>query len=370
MIANAQPVRELGSKSPGGLMLPDAKPAPHYMYAPRGAAFLPEGGLAVCDTGNHRILIWHRLPDEDHAPADVVLGQPSFTHEGPQAAGAGPENGLHLPCGIAVLEGRLYVCDAWNHRVLIWNAVPTESGAPPDAVLGQPSLGASTKNRGGSVGPSGLDCPYGLAAVDGDLYVCDTQNRRVLVWDGIPTEDRPADWLMGQDDFTRSEENRASGPGPHTYRWPHAIATAGGRLFVADAGNHRILGWSKGRDRQGPADILLGQESFDTAWEMPHVAQGPGRLRFPYGLVSSEGRLITADTANNRILTFTHPVVSHGAEAEAVLGQHSFDTAGENRWDVIAPDTLCWPYGLALEGDCLAVCDSGNNRVVLWRLQR
>lgn len=368
VIANADPVLEFGSKSPGGLMLPDAKPLAHSMYAPRGAAFLPGGGLAICDTGNHRILLWRQIPASSHAPADVVLGQPSFTTEGPNAGGQGAPNGLHLPCGIAAIGGRLFVCDAWNHRVLIWNSIPTESSTPPDVALGQPDLESGTKNRGGAVGPSGLDCPYGLASVEGDLYVADTQNRRVLVWDGIPAEDRPADRVMGQDDFTHSEENRASGPGPHTYRWPHAIASVDGALFIADAGNHRILGWSKGRDRLGPADILVGQESFDTAWEMPHVPQGPRRLRFPYGLVTDGSQLICADTANNRVLTFAHPVPQQGAEATAVLGQHSFDSAGENRWDVIAPDTLCWPYGLAMQDDLLAVCDSGNNRVVLWRM--
>jgi hypothetical protein len=34
----------------------------------------------------------------------------------------------------------------------------------------------------------------------------------------------------------------------------------------------------------------------------------------------------------------------------------------------VRPDTLCWPYGLALHGRTLAVADSGNNRVVLWSL--
>jgi hypothetical protein len=51
-----------------------------------------------------------------------------------------------------------------------------------------------------------------------------------------------------------------------------------------------------------------------------------------------------------------------------VLGQRDFDGAGENRWDAIRDDTMCWPYGLHLRGDRLAVADSGNNRVVVWDL--
>ena len=63
-------------------------------------------------------------------------------------------------------------------------------------------------------------------------------------------------------------------------------------------------------------------------------------------------------------------------KATVVLGQGDFDSAGENRWEAVRDDTLCWPYGLALAdggsrdgaGGLLAVADSGNNRVMLWDL--
>lgn len=362
------PLLELGEESPGGLRLPDAKPSRRALYAPRGVAFLPGGGLAVADTGNHRVLIWKEAPAEERAPADVVLGQVDFNSEGPQSDGLGAAAGLHLPCGVLFADGRLFVCDAWNHRVLIWNGVPSKSGAAPDAVLGQDSAEGTLKNRGGAIGPSGFDCPYGIAIVEGDLFLADTQNRRVLAWDGIPDGDRPAARVIGQDDFTTGDENRGSGPGPDTFRWPHAIAGLDGELLIADAGNHRLLGWSAGKDRSGPANLLVGQAEFDTAFEMPHTPQGPARLRFPYGLASDSSRVIIADTANNRVLIHDRPLPERGSAATVVLGQPNFDQAGENRWSVIAPDTLCWPYGLALSGDRLAIADSGNNRVVLWRL--
>ena len=57
-----------------------------------------------------------------------------------------------------------------------------------------------------------------------------------------------------------------------------------------------------------------------------------------------------------------------GAPAAEVLGQDGFDGGGENRWESVRDETLCWPYGIALSGSTLAVADSGNNRVVLWEL--
>jgi hypothetical protein len=80
-------------------------------------------------------------------------------------------------------------------------------------------------------------------------------------------------------------------------------------------------------------------------------------------------RLVVADTANNRVLPWrARPRSGAAVPADEVLGQPDFDAHGENRWKEVATDTLCWPYGLCLAGDLLAVADSGNNRVVLWSL--
>lgn len=362
----ARPLLQLGAASVGGLMLPEAKPSPGTMYAPRGVCHLPGGGLAVVDTGNHRVLLWNDMPTRAHQDADVVLGQPDMQSEGPN--NGGPERGLHLPCGVAVLDGALYVCDAWNHRVLVWDEVPTRSGTAPDGVIGQGDLTGHTNNRGGAIGPSGLDCPYGLGVFGGNLVITDTQNRRVLVYDGVPRRDAPAVLAMGQADSTSGAENRGTGPGPRSFRWPHAVCTFAGVRWVADAGNHRLLGWSATADLTGPADHVIGHGDFTSSHEMPHVPQGPAKLRFPYAVAADAGRMLVADTANNRILGWRGEPAPLGAAASFVLGQHDFDKAGENRWDMILPDTLCWPYGMDLAGTSLAVADSGNNRVTLWEV--
>jgi hypothetical protein len=44
------------------------------------------------------------------------------------------------------------------------------------------------------------------------------------------------------------------------------------------------------------------------------------------------------------------------------------DANGENRWDAVLDDSLCWPYGLCVSSSLLAIADSGNNRVVFWDL--
>ncbi|MCM3884768.1 hypothetical protein, partial [Frankia sp. R82] len=350
-----------------------AAPSPTGLYAPRGV-WLGADLLVVADTGNHRVLIWHHRPRTDATPADVVLGQPDLHSEGPAAGGRGPRRGLRLPTGVLVTDdGRLVVGDAWHHRLLVWHTVPTSDDVAPDLVLGQPDADSTAPNRGetsGGCGPTSLYWPFGMGLVGGRFYVADTGNRRVLGWShGVPTSpDTPPDLVLGQPGPAARADNRGGVPGPASFRWPHDIAGTPGRLLVADAGNHRLLGWSPHPDADTDADLVLGQPDVRTCTETPYAPGRPDRLRFPYAADCDATLLAVADTANNRVLLWEHGGDGDrpGPSASAVLGQPSFADTGENRWSSVSRDTFCWPYGLSLHADGLAVADSGNNRVVIW----
>jgi hypothetical protein len=357
----------LGAPALGGLMLPDASPTATHMYAPRGV-WLDGERLVVCDTGNHRVLIWYDAASiASHAPADVVLGQPDFTTEGAQAGGRGPERGMRLPTGVLVHDGRLLVADAWNHRLLVWDVVPESCDVAPDIVLGQRDAVSVDENAGGACSARGLYWPFGVAIAGDRLWVADTGNRRVLGWDGIPEPGQTPVVVLGQPDAASRDENRGE-VGPASFRWAHAIAGNDDVLFVADAGNHRILGWSPPPAGDVDATMLFGQPDFATAGEFPYQAQTASSLRFPYAIDVAGDSMVVADTANNRLLAWDAVPASSHVAADRVLGQPDFGTNGENRWDAVADDTLCWPYGLSLHAGRLAVADSGNNRVMIWNL--
>ena len=65
-----------------------------------------------------------------------------------------------------------------------------------------------------------------------------------------------------------------------------------------------------------------------------------------------------------------HFSAAHDDRPIGVLGQPTLAANGENRWERVADDTMCWPYGLwwsrSVDRELLAIADSGNNRVVLW----
>jgi len=350
----------LGAVSPGGLALPAAHPTPSQLYGPRGV-FFDTQWFVVADSGNHRVLIWRRMPNNDGEPAEIVVGQQDFTSEGPKL--------LHLPTGVGIFDGKLVVADAWHHRVLVWNRVPEKNGTAPDYAIGQQDLGSVEPNRGGRPTAATLYWPYGCAWLDGWFWVADMGNRRVLGWQGMPGSGRPADVVLGQSSPVCGEENRGAPVCAGSFRWPHAIAGNRNSLYVADAGNHRVLGWTPSPLRDAEATLVLGQPDFHSNAEFPYAKQSARKLRFPYSLALDGDRLAVADTANNRVLLWNSaPASGCSLDADEVIGQDDFSANGENHWKAVTRDSLCWPYGVWLSGNRLAVADSGNNRVLIWDL--
>ncbi len=346
-------------------MLPAAIPTATSLYSPRGV-WTDGTRLAVSDTGNHRILIWHEIPTNDHAAADVVIGQEDFNTEGPNHGGL--VNGLNLPVGILIDNNRLIVADAWNHRVLVWNEVPTSNHVPPSYAIGQDDLESCEVNAGGQCSPASLYWPFGIGFAASRFWIADTGNRRVLGWSKLPEPgDRP-DVILGQSNGFANEENRG-GVSASSFRWVHDVAGDSGMLYFADAGNHRVMAWPGDTDVDGPAVAAIGQADFLSTHEWAYGPQSDSVLRFPYAVSSDDGHLAIADTANNRIMLYGDLPTLTMSAADAVIGQDDFSAYGENRWKAVTSDSLCWPYGVCLSGDTLAVADSGNNRVVVWSVE-
>ena len=341
------------------------------LFGPRGACLAGERGpLFVCDTGHHRLLIWRQPPSGDQAPADLVIGQPDFSREGRNAKSEVGAATLNMPTGVAAADGVLAVADAWNHRVLIWHGYPDASNRPADVVLGQADFSGGIANRGASVPAADtLNWSYGVAIADGRLIVADTGNRRVLIWDAIPTVNgAAADCVLGQRDFVTRDDNAGTAGGALGMRWPHGIAVARGMLFVSDAGNNRVMGWRTWPRSTGqPCDFVLGQADF-MGLDHNRAAYYPtsGALNMPYGLTVQGGLLVVSDTANSRLLGFELDGLGMDSPAIALAGQPLFSDKGDNRWRSASRDSLCWPYSACACGNLLAVADAGNNRVLLW----
>jgi hypothetical protein len=368
------PLVSIGGASGNGLTMP-VKADAMSLFGPRGACLIaPDGPLWVSDTGHHRLLGWARLPAHEQTPADWIVGHADFVHEGRNAKGIVGSTTLNVPTGITPCGDGLAVADAWNHRVLIWSAVPDASHAPADLVLGQQDLAAAEPNRG-EAAPSAasLFWPYGVYSDGKLLAVADAGNRRVLIWNRLPERNgQPADIVLGQRDFISRDENGGGEPSAHSMRWPHGVTLWMGKFCMADAGNNRIMIWDRvPSENNTPCDHVLGQP------DARHVDHNQSRywpdaatLNMPYAVTAAGPWLLAADTANSRLLGWHIDDARTGAPARALTGQPDFHAKGDNRWQLPSHDSLCWPYAVMHCSGSVVIGDSGNNRVSVWRPAR
>lgn len=296
--------------------------------------------LAVADTDNNRVLIWNSIPASNDTPADVVVGQKDFTSGGINFGGSGDvpsAQGLRGPQGVWIQDGRLWVADTQNHRVLMWNRVPTQNGQNADLVLGQPNFTSFIEPDISRVAVSAtatsLLNPVSVTSDGTRLYVTDLGHNRVLIWNSIPTQNaQAADIAIGQPDVNSVADRGASDPN-----------------------NVKFLCPSSGND---PTTNL---PTFPNACA--------ATLSFPRFALSDGQRLFISDGGNDRILVFNHIPVVSGQTADAVLGQITqFLVQDSDPERVSAADTLRTPGSLAWDGINLYVADPFNRRILMFTL--
>ncbi|MGZ3473618.1 MAG: NHL repeat-containing protein, partial [Polyangiales bacterium] len=263
----------------------------------------------VADTNNNRVLLGTGFFPSPWT-AETVLGQRGSTTSNVPNVGGISEQTMNAPRGVA-LDGdpsfptrdpRIYVADTGNNRVLVFN----KGAIGATEKFGQADFDKGEKNRGGAVGKDTLDEPSGVAVYNGDdllgvqlhgVYVADTSNNRVLFFrQFLPDAVR----VYGQGgDFTSAVANKGGISASSLDRPVGVAVDPEGGLYVADAGNHRVLHFAPGKI---VADQVYGQPGFNTA----NVADpSPTTLRSPTGVaVTPAGDLLVADSGNVRVVRF------------------------------------------------------------------
>ncbi len=327
------------------------------LSSPSGAG---SGLFYLPDPGNNRVLGYTSFPTTNGAAADFVVGQTGF---GFNQSGTSIQR-FRRPTACAVSDGKLFVTDYFNNRVLIWNSLPTGPDSA-DVVVGQPdfttaSSGLSSTKLGG---------PIDLAVAGGKLFVAEYGNHRVLIWNTIPTTNgAPADVVVGKPDFTSG----GAGPTASITGNVSAVWSDGRRLVVTDEYNARVLIWNSVPTANGvPADIVLGASDF----ESEGCCRGGFDNAFdhPSGLASDGYSLFVADTSENRVMIYTPFPRKNNEAASRILGQGAFHRASRNddNQDGVADAgpsdrTMYLPTGLSIVGRRLLVADQYNNRVLVF----
>ncbi len=365
---------------------------------PMGLAIDAVNNLYVADQANNRVLEFNEGSSPAKKVASGAGGQIDLAHNAPNYVDA---IGVNAPGGIAVDAAsdpphrHLYVADSTNNRVLGWNDISSlVSAQPADIVFGQPDFFSNKCNHGvaaGDVAGLGADSLCGPArmAVDrkGNLYVADSANNRVLVYNtpfdaasGEPgAGDASADFVYGQAGAFTTRNCNLNGAGATTLCNPLAVALDGaGNVYVADAANNRVLEFAKAGNPPVASDALANRSygqgavsDFSDTLCADGVGQDPSPSSHgmcnPGGVaLDLSGNLFVADSGNSRVIEIDAPLAGT-QNATRVFGQAGdFTASGCNRGAMApGPSTLCAPAGLTLDVlDNLWVADANNDRVL------
>lgn len=195
-------------------------------------------------------------------PANLDIEQSAFARFLAWLTGTEKSQALYRPFGVAVAtDGRVAVTDPGVRAVRLY--VPAENRA------------VELKE--------GLSSPLAAAFVSGLLVVADGASATLVGFDGLTGEPRPLRWQLP------------------TFGRPTGLAVdlARERLFVADAGQHRVhvISLSGGRP------TTLGERGEE-----------PGAFNFPtHVTVDARGHLFVADSMNHRVQHFDDALAFAGA---------------------------------------------------------
>jgi uncharacterized protein (TIGR03437 family) len=209
------------------------------------------------------------------------------------------------------------------------------------------------------------------------LYVSDYANNRVLAWKNANTftSGQKADLVIGQPDFltTFPEGPRMEAAGVSIYstglNHPSGLAVdSNGLLYVADAGNNRVLRYNPPPFKQTGQfpvpDLVIGQPSVaGYAANYPSGQPNAQGLYLSDGTTfltsslafDSNGELWVIDSGNLRILRFNLAGATNAPSADLELGQLSL--SGPNQPPLSSSNTSSYyilnqfvaPYALAFD---------------------
>lgn len=281
------------------------------------------------DTANHRVLIFNTIPTGTGTNnASVVIGQPGFgtaTRNNilstTPIGDAADEASLNNPTAVFVDRGRMYIIDSGNHRILVYNSVPTTNHVKADFVIGQvdfKTIGANHGNTFNTNPRQSLNNPQGIWVTGNRLLVADSGNHRILVFNvnliganPVGSNDPLAIGVAGQPNFTTVGKGTTQGSGVSALSNPVDVASNNGaNIVVADQNNHRVLIWNTiptGGTSAGAASSVLGQTSANFTDNQSNRGLKPGNdsMNGPGGVFANPSHLLIGDTNNNRVLRFT-----------------------------------------------------------------
>jgi DNA-binding beta-propeller fold protein YncE len=283
---------------------------------------LADGGLAVSDTGHHRIVL-----TEVSGKVTAVVGSGLAGN----TDGAFADASFRKPQGVARLGNVIYVADTENHEL---RAIDLDRQTV-STVAGTGELGRDPLH--GQVGARAfaLRSPWDVLAVGDKVYVALAGSHQIAAFD--PKASTLA--LVAGD----GHERRLDGIGDAaSFAQPSGLASDGKTLFVADSESSSIRAIDLAT---AAVRTLVGRDLFvfgDVDGAAPNV-----RLQHPIGIGYGAGAIWVADTYNSKL-----------KRIDPATGETKTFAGGADRAELFEP------AGVVVRGDQLVVADTDHHRIV------
>jgi hypothetical protein len=355
------------------------------LNAPTGLA-VNGAEVFVLDRGNNRVAVWNIVGNFQRAFGKNVGGAGVDTCVASCAAGTPSDaaGGLSVPTALTASGGQLFVTDAANFRVAVYNADGTFVRALGTDVGGSGINVCSGICQAGTQDPDGLTLLSSVAVAGGLVWVGE-----VGVTFAFQQRLRAIDATTGAfvkafgKSVQRGSNGEAevcqavcdagrSGTAAGHLAQPQGVAASGTDAFVADTANHRVAVFDSGTGvfKRAFADDVGGTNvgTCTTTCAAGTAGDDANQLDTPVGLAAANGRVYVADSADNRVTSFTAagaPVRGYGKDVggsgtTTCTGLCQIGTAGS------AAGQLDEVTGVAVDGGRVFVSERYNNRVSVF----
>lgn len=276
------------------------------------------------------------------------------------------ESPLLAPRGVFLIDNKLFVADTAQNRLFIWNQLPATEFQKPDVVLGQTGKEKTGRNASGKVSAGSLFYPSGIWSDGEKLILADAWNHRVLIWLRMPTEDgQPADVVVGQPDFKSNE------PNVQGISHPPSAQSLNWPYGVFSDGKQLWVADTGNRRvlyyKEIPTENFLPADQVIGKPNFTERDYDHNDPIWPYSVkVSPNGQMTITDTQYYRVLLWQDWTTAFDQKADVIIGQPSFEANGQNQFGWFPKaNTLNWCYDTCFYRNGLWVADTGSSRI-LW----
>ena len=260
---------------------------------------------------------------------DTLFPQPTDEPRVIERVGGADPDTLYAPSNVVVFNNRCYLTDFGHKRLLIYDTPLPEDGDTPTVI-----------NYVGGVEPAKLNAANGLFITEDALYMTDTFQHRLIVWDTPVPRDRQNAHIF---------QRLGGGIQPATLKNLRSVHVIHGRCYLDDFDNHRLLMFDSPLPKDGDVPVVIKRIG----------GVEPDTFNGPIDITSTDKHLLVIDFNNDRVLIYDTFDLVDGLSPVGMI-----DCA--SRGNQIRPDILRLPRDMFISDKYIYITGFYTDRLLIF----